>query len=67
MGCGPSSPPTAVQSSKKTKKIERQKQRATTIQEINSTMPPDPMNNKSLLKPAGKRKNLVFYKILATG
>ncbi len=60
MGCAPSSPSTAVPPSKQTKGIERQEQRATTIQEINSTMPPDPINKKSLRKPKGKRKNLVF-------
>ncbi len=54
MGCGPSSPPTAVQSGEEAKGIERQEQPATTIQEINSTMPLDPINNKSPLKPAGK-------------
>jgi hypothetical protein len=61
MGCGSSSPPNTPQSYEEAKEIEQQEQRATTIQEMNSTLISDTMDNKSLSKPTSKTKNVSFF------
>lgn len=60
MGCAPSSSPNTVSSYEGTKESERQKQQVATTKEINSAVPSNPINDKSLSKLPSKRKKLVF-------
>ncbi len=61
MGCGSLSPPNTAQSFEEAKEIEQQEQRATTKQEMNSTLRSDTMDNKSLTKSTSKTKNISFF------
>ncbi len=61
MGCGSLSPPNTAQSFEEEKEIEQQEQRATTKQEMNSTLRSDTMDNKSLTKSTSKTKSISFF------